>query len=319
MNILLQTQGLKKYFPVVSGFIFSQTRGWIKAVDGVDFTLYEGQTFGLVGESGCGKTTVVKLVLLLEKPTSGSILFRGRDINRIKRDMLKQYRTSVQAVFQDPYSSLSPRMRVESIIAEPLQVNKLLPEKERRERVKTVLREVRLDHDALRRYPHEFSGGQRQRIALARALSTRPSLLILDEPVSALDVSVGAEVMNLLKDLQEELGLTYLLVAHNLATIRHMSHHIGVMYLGKLVEMAPCEEFYSHPLHPYSQGLLHAASRGGAVTEGLMLTGEVPSPLNPPAGCHFHTRCFAMKRVCSEIEPLLKEVTGGHLVACHLC
>ena len=319
MNILLQTQELKKYFPVVRGFLFSQTRGWIKAVDGVDFTLYEGQTFGLVGESGCGKTTVVKLVLLLEKPTSGSILFRGRDINRIKRDMLKQYRTSVQAVFQDPYSSLSPRMRVESIIAEPLKVSKLLPEEERRERVEAVLQEVRLDHDALRRYPHEFSGGQRQRIALARALSTRPSLLILDEPVSALDVSVGAEVMNLLKDLQEELGLTYLLVAHNLATIRHMSHHIAVMYLGKLVEMAPCEEFYSNPLHPYSQGLLHAASRGGAVTEGLMLTGEVPSPLNPPAGCRFHTRCFAMKRVCSEIEPLPKEVTGGHLVACHLC
>lgn len=318
MDVLLKAQGLKKYFPVTKGFLFSRASGWVKAVDGIDFALSEGQTFSLVGESGCGKTTVSKLILLLEEPTGGSILFRGQPIGWMKHEELKGYRASVQAVFQDPYASLSPRMRVASIIAEPLQASGLLPERERGERVETVLREVKLDHDALKCYPHEFSGGQRQRIALARALSTRPSLVVLDEPVSALDVSVRADMMNLLKDLQEELGLTYLLIAHNLATVRHMSHHIGIMYLGKLVEMAPSEEFFSHPLHPYGRALLSAASRGGVVGSDMMVHGEVPSPLNPPPGCRFHTRCLAAKEVCSEIEPQLKEVSGGHMVACHL-
>lgn len=318
MNALLQVQGLRKYFPVSKGLLFSSQREWVKAVDGIDFDIREGQTLGLVGESGCGKTTVARLLLLLEKPTSGSILFRGRDINQMKHEELRQYRLSVQPVFQDPYSSLSPRMRVGSIIGEPLDASGSVSVKERRESVNLALREVRLDADSVNRYPHEFSGGQRQRIALARALSTRPSLVILDEPVSALDVSVGAVMMNLLKDLQQQLGLTYLLIAHNLATVRHMSHYIGVMYLGKLVETAPSEEFYENSLHPYGQALIAAASHSTEIGSESMLRGEVPSPLNPPSGCRFHTRCFSAREVCSETEPLMKEVNRGHLVACHL-
>jgi oligopeptide/dipeptide ABC transporter ATP-binding protein len=318
MDVLLKVQELKKYFPVTKGFLFARVGGWVKAVDGIGFALNEGQTFSLVGESGCGKTTISKLILLLEKPTGGSILFRGQPVNQMKHEALKQYRASVQAVFQDPYASLSPRMKVDSIIGEPLRAGGSLPEKERRERVEAVLREVKLDPDALKCYPHEFSGGQRQRIALARALSTKPSLVVLDEPVSALDVSVRADMMNLLKDLQGELGLTYLLIAHNLATVRHMSHHIGVMYLGKLVEMAPSEEFYAHPLHPYGRALLSAASLGGALGSDMIVEGEVPSPLNPPAGCRFHTRCLVAKEACCEIEPQLQDITDGHMVACHL-
>ena len=318
MAVMIEIQGLKKHFPVSTG-LFSRKAGLVKAVDGVDFVLNEGQTFSLVGESGCGKTTISKLILLLEKPTSGSILFRGQPINELRGTGLKRYRASVQAVFQDPQGSLSPRLRVKSIIAEPLQANSLFTKEERGERVQAVLGTVKLDQDALSRYPHEFSGGQRQRIALARALSTNPGMVVLDEPVSALDVSIRADMMNLLKDLQEELGLAYLLIAHNLATVRHMSHYIGIMYLGKLVEKAPSEEFFSHPLHPYGQALLSAASLGGAVIGGeMMVEGEVPSPLNPPSGCRFHTRCRHAMKICSEIEPQLKDIDSGHLVACYL-
>jgi len=318
MDTVIEVQGLKKYFPVTRGFLWSRSKGWIKAVDGIDFRVCQGETFSLVGESGCGKTTVAKLLLLLEKPTGGTVIFRGQDIGQIQGEDLKRYRASVQAVFQDPYGSLSPRLRVESIISEPLQATTLMSKEERRERVETALREVKLGSDAMRRYPHEFSGGQRQRIALARALGTRPNLIILDEPVSALDVSVRADVMNLFKDLQEELGLTYLLIAHDLATVRHMSHHIGVMYLGKLVEVAASEEFYSQALHPYGRALIAAASLRGALGEEGMLQGEVPSPLNPPSGCHFHPRCPEVMAICSETEPELKEVGTGHQVACHL-
>ncbi|MBM3131847.1 MAG: ATP-binding cassette domain-containing protein [Chloroflexi bacterium] len=319
MERLLEVQGIKKYFPIRKrGFLSRGTR-WVKAVDGVDFAIGEGQTFSIVGESGCGKTTLSRLLLLLEKPTEGSVRFRGVDVNRLQGHDLKSYRTSVQAVFQDPYGSLNPRMRIGAIINEPLQACGLLTKREREERIESALKEVRLSGDAVDRYPHEFSGGQRQRIALARALATRPSVIVLDEPVSALDVSVRANVMNLLKDLQKELKLAYLLIAHDLATVRHMSDYMGVMYLGKMVERAPSEEFYSHPLHPYGQVLLAAAaSRGGLECDIRILQGEVPSPLDPPAGCRFHPRCLKVMDICPREEPAFTEVGKGHWVACHL-
>jgi oligopeptide/dipeptide ABC transporter ATP-binding protein len=319
MATILDIKGLKKHFKVRRGGLFSRQTAWVRAVDGVDLNLSEGKTVSIVGESGCGKTTLTKVVLLLEAPTDGAVSFRGQDINRMNSQQLKDYRIAVQAVFQDPYGSLSPRLRVKSIVDEPLQASGLFTRQERWERIEQAIQEVNLDYDALNRYPHEFSGGQRQRIAVARALSTRPSLIILDEPVSALDVSVRANVMNLLKDLQQELGLAYLLIAHDLATVRHMSDHIGVMYLGKMVETAPSEEFYSHPLHPYGQALLAAAaSRGGSNSDAELLQGEVPSPLAPPSGCHFHTRCPQVMAVCSEVAPALQEAAPEHQVACHL-
>lgn len=319
MSTLIEIQKLKKYFPVRKRGIFSRELRWVKAVDGINFRIDEGQTFSVVGESGCGKTTLSKVILLLEKPTEGTVLFQGNDINRMNRDQIRRYRNSVQAVFQDPYGSLSPRLRVRSIVDEPLHASGLYTRKERQQRVKSALEEVNMDEDAMNRYPHEFSGGQRQRIALARALSTRPRLIVLDEPVSALDVSVRANVMNLLKDLQDELGLAYLLIAHDLATVRHMSHRIGVMYLGRMVEEAPSEEFYSDPVHPYSQALLAAAaSRGGLDCDASLLEGEIPSPLDPPPGCHFHPRCPRVMDICREVAPISKNVNSNHMVSCHL-
>jgi oligopeptide/dipeptide ABC transporter ATP-binding protein len=317
---LLEARNLTKYFPVTKGLIFLKRIGAIRAVDGISFTIHRGETFGLVGESGCGKTTTSRLILLLEEPTSGTILFGEKDISQMSRSEFNHYRASVQAVFQDPYSSLNPRMKVGSIIAEPIVINDNLRLKEIRDRVASLLGVVGLRKDANELYPHEFSGGQRQRIAIARALAPAPSLIILDEPVSALDVSIRAQIMNLLRDIQMKMHTSFLLIAHDLAVVKHMSKRIGVMYLGKLVEVAESEELYSHPAHPYTQALLSAAlpSHPDIARDVIILPGEVPSPLNPPAGCRFHPRCFRSAAICSQQVPPLKEIGPGHLVACSL-
>ena len=320
MSILLEVKNLKKYFPVVKGRILSKRVGWIRAVDDVSFYVNEGETFGLVGESGCGKTTISKVILLLEKATSGSIFFRSKRTTEFEGKDLIKYRSSVQAVFQDPTSSLNPRLRVNSIVAEPLVANNSPPGNIVREKVQEALDQVGLDKESLRLFPHEFSGGQRQRIAIARALILRPRLIVLDEPVSALDVSIQAQIMNLLKDLQTKLGISYLFIAHNLATVRYVSHRIGVMYLGKLVERGPAEEVYANRLHPYTKALFSAAlpSHPDMVKDEVVLTGEVPTAFNPPPGCRFHPRCTCAESICSKIEPEFKEVVGDHYVACHL-
>jgi peptide/nickel transport system ATP-binding protein/oligopeptide transport system ATP-binding protein len=280
----------------------------------------DSQTMALVGESGCGKTTTAKLVLRLEEPSSGEVLADGRNVHEIEGEELKEFRTTVQAVFQDPWSSLPPRMRVRDIVAEPLIINRVASPSEIKERVAEALASVGLRPQQADLYPHEFSGGQRQRIAVASALVSKPKLIILDEPVSALDVSIRAQIMNLLVDLQEQFGVSYLLIAHHLATTRYMANEVGVMYLGKLVEKAPTKELFDKPLHPYTRALFSAAlpSHPDVEHEEIMLTGEVPSPINPPSGCRFHPRCpFAVAR-CSEEEPQLREVAPGHVVSCHL-
>jgi len=317
---LLEIRDLKKHFPVMKGIILQKPIGLVKAVDGVSYSVGAGETVGLVGESGCGKTTTMKMILMLEKPTAGSIIFRGEDIRELAGKDLKAYRKGVQAVFQDPYSSLNPRMRVGDIIGEPLVVNEALSKARLRERVQELLNLVGLRPNAADLFPHEFSGGQRQRIAIARALSLNPSLIILDEPVSALDVSIRAQIMNLLQDLQEQFGVSYLLIAHDLAAVLHLSTTVAVMYLGKIVELATSEQLRVEPLHPYSKGLFSAAlpTHPDEQREEVIITGEIPSPLNPPSGCRFHPRCpFAMP-ICSEVEPVLQQVDTGHQVACHL-
>ena len=317
---LVRIEKLKKYFPVTKGIVIERTIAHVKAVDGIDFVINPGETFGLVGESGCGKTTTAFLVLRLYTPTAGHVWFGQDDINRIEGHKLREYRKSVQAMFQDPYSSLSPRLAVGSLVAEPLIVNGITDKGEVKERVEEALRQVGLTADVVNYYPHEFSGGQRQRIALARAVVLRPKLVVLDEPVSGLDVSIRAQVMNLLKDTQQALGVAYLLIAHNLATMRYMCHWVGVMYLGKIVEMAPSEELFTHPIHPYTLALFSAAlpSHPDVKRDEIVLTGEVPSPVNVPPGCRFHPRCFRAQKTCSEAEPVLRQLDGQHFVACHI-
>ncbi len=315
---LLEAVKLTKHFPVKRG-LFSGPHGMVRAVDGISFAIQTGRTLGVLGESGCGKTTTAKLVLRLEDPTAGIIRFEGRDIGTLGGTNLRDYRKSVQAVFQDPYASLNPRMRVGAIIAEPLVTNEALSAGELKQRLLRLLELVGLPERAADLFPHEFSGGQRQRIAIARALALSPKLIVLDEPVSALDVSIRAQILNLLRDLQAELGLSYLFIAHDLAAVAHMSHDIAVMYLGQIVESGEAATVAQKPRHPYTQALFSAAlpSHPEEVREEIILPGEVPSPLNPPAGCRFHPRCpFVMPR-CSEEEPRLLPVEG-RLAACHL-
>jgi oligopeptide/dipeptide ABC transporter ATP-binding protein len=317
---LIRVEELKKHFPVSRGLLFSREVGQVRAVDGISFTIGAGETLGLVGESGCGKTTTSKMMLRLEKPTAGQILLDGADIHALGPEALEHLHATVQAVFQDPWSSLNPRMRVRDIVAEALTVRGTLSRRQIAERLAEVMAQVGLNPRMADRYPHEFSGGQRQRIAIAAALMPFPKLIVLDEPVSALDVSIRAQVMNLLKDLQEQSGVAYLLIAHNLATVRYMAHQTAVMYLGKFVEYGATEPIFRNPRHPYTKALFSAslAAHPDRMGEEIVLKGEVPSPLNPPPGCPFHTRCpFAMPR-CSTDVPLLKEVEPGVKVSCHL-
>jgi oligopeptide/dipeptide ABC transporter ATP-binding protein len=316
---LLEINEVRKYYPV-AGRSGSNMSGWVRAVDGVSLNVEEHESVAIVGETGCGKTTTAKLALRLETPTSGSLHFRGKNIAKLRGPELRAYRRSVQAVFQDPWSSLDPRMRAHDIVAEPLVVNDRVSSKTVRERVAEQLMAVGLDPKSAKNFPHEFSGGQRQRVAIARALILQPDLIVLDEPVSSLDVSIGAQVMNLLKDLQEKLGAAYLLIAHNLATVRYLSNRVAVMYLGLIVETAPASQLFNKPLHPYTQALLSAALPTHRVNRkfDIVLTGDPPSASNIPPGCRFHPRCpFAFER-CSKEVPEFRELAPGHWAACHL-
>lgn len=316
---LLKVEGLKKYFPVKNG-LFGKTTGHVKAVDDVSFYVNEGETLGIVGESGCGKSTTGRMLMRLLEPTEGKVTFDGQELTTLSAQEMRKARREIQMVFQDPYASLNPRHTVEKILMEPLIVHNIGDTKSRKKMVKDFLEIVGLSSYHAKRYPHQFSGGQRQRIGIARALMTNPKLIIADEPVSALDVSIQAQVLNLMQKLQRELKLTYIFIAHDLGVVRHISDRVGVMYLGKMVELASSENLYADPLHPYTKALLSAVPvpDPNFTREEILLEGDIPSPSNPPSGCTFHTRCpFAMEQ-CKQVVPQLEEVKPGHYVACHL-
>ena len=319
--ILLEVRGLKMWFPIFRGILQRHVAD-VKAVDGLNFDVYKGETLGLVGESGCGKSTTGRAILQLYRPTAGAVQFDGKDLVKMKGEELRHMRRQMQMIFQDPYASLNPRMTVGSIVSEQLEVHNIGTKTERLERVRELLKIVGLNPYFINRYPHEFSGGQRQRIGVARALAVNPSFIVCDEPISALDVSIQAQVINLLEDLQEQFGLTYLFIAHDLSVVRHISDRIAVMYLGKVVELADRDELYRNPMHPYSQALLSAVPIPDPVVEEkrrrIILEGDVPSPVNPPKGCHFCTRCPKVMDICKENEPEFRDYGKGHFVACWL-
>jgi len=318
-EVLMEVRDLKKYYPVTKG-VFSRTVAHVKAVDGVSFNVRKGETLGLVGESGCGKTTTGKVILRLQEPTEGEVWFEGQNIMGLQREQMRRLRREMQIIFQDPYSSLNPRMTVGDIIGEPMIIHGVARGAAKEKRVRELLEVVGLSPEHARRYPHEFSGGQRQRIGVARALALNPKLIVCDEPVSALDVSIQSQILNLLVDLQAEFGLTYIFIAHGLAAVKYISDRVGVMYLGKLVEMADAEELYANPKHPYTEALMSAIPEPDPTLkrERIVLEGDVPSPVNPPSGCRFHTRCRYVMDICRQVEPELRDVGGGHLMACHL-
>ena len=321
-QMLLQVKGLKKYFPITQGILIQRKVADVKAVDGLDFDIERGETLGLVGESGCGKSTTGRTILQLYRPTAGDVFFQGKDLAKLQGEELRKMRRYMQMIFQDPYASLNPRMTVGDIIGEPLEVHNIAKGKEKKDRVQELLQIVGLNPYFINRYPHEFSGGQRQRIGVARALAVNPDFIVCDEPISALDVSIQAQIINLLEELQSKFNLTYLFIAHDLSVVRHISDRVAVMYLGKIVELTDRTSLYSNPLHPYTKALLSAVPIPDPVVEEkrerIILVGDVPSPVNPPSGCRFHTRCPLAIDICKQVDPEFRDVGNNHFVACHV-